>query len=128
MFDQLKAMGAITDLLKNQDKMRAAAERVKDRLEAERVVGEAGGGAARVTVTGSLRVLSMEVSPALVGTFTHADPQQRALAQAVLVEATNEALTKAQGLARAAIEQEMSGMGLGGLMGKVGGLLPGFGR
>ena len=44
MLDSFKAMGAITGLMKNKDKLEDAGRRIQAELEALRVEGEAGGG------------------------------------------------------------------------------------
>ena len=79
MFDKLKAMGAVTSLLKNQDALRDAAARVRAKAEQILVTGQAGSGAARATVTGTLKVQGVELSPALVGGMA-ADERTRQLA------------------------------------------------
>ncbi|MAY75182.1 MAG: hypothetical protein CMJ31_10770 [Phycisphaerae bacterium] len=126
MFDQFKAFGAIADILKNKDKIQDAAERVQDRLTAVEVIGEAGGGVAKVVALGSLRVVRTEISPALAAGLASADVAQKAMAEQMLADATNDALMKAQMAARRVVEEEAEAMGLGGLAGQLGGLVPGL--
>lgn len=42
MFDKLKAMGAVANLMKNQEGLKVAAARVREKMENTRVNGEAG--------------------------------------------------------------------------------------
>ena len=66
MLDKLKAMSALAGIMKNQDAIRNATERVKGKLALARLTAEAGSGACRVTVTGELKVVSVEFTPALL--------------------------------------------------------------
>ena len=116
MFDQIKSLGAIADLLKNKEKLREAADRVKAKMEATRVIGEAGAGAARVVVSGTMKVLEVELAPGLVQGM-NADPRTRALAGALIAEAVNEGLRRAQFAMKEAVEEESRALGIEGLPG-----------
>lgn len=116
MFDQLKSLGAIAGLLKNKEKLREAADRVKGKMEATRVIGEAGAGAARVVVSGTMKVLEVELAPGLVQGM-NADPRTRALAGTLIAEAVNEGLRRAQYAMKEAVEEESRALGLEGLPG-----------
>jgi DNA-binding protein YbaB len=116
MFDQLKSLGAIAGLLKNKEKLREAADRVKAKMEATRVIGEAGAGAARVVVSGTMKVLEVELAPGLVQGM-NADPRTRALAGTLIAEATNEGLRRAQFAMKEAVEEESRALGIEGLPG-----------
>ncbi len=116
MFDQIKSLGAIAGLLKNKEKLREAADRVKAKMEATRVIGEAGAGAARVVVSGTMKVLEVELAPGLVQGM-NADPRTRALAGALIAEAVNEGLRRAQFAMKEAVEEESRALGIEGLPG-----------
>jgi DNA-binding protein YbaB len=116
MFDQLKSLGAIAGLLKNKEKLREAADRVKAKMEATRVIGEAGAGAARVVVSGTMKVLEVELAPGLIQGM-NADPRTRALAGTLIAEATNEGLRRAQFAMKEAVEEESRALGIEGLPG-----------
>jgi DNA-binding protein YbaB len=117
MFDNMKMMGALAGLMKNKDKLKAAGERVKAKAEALRVTGEAGGGAARATVTGAMKVVSVELSGPLVMGMA-AEDKTRTLAASLIAEAVNEALRQAQGKMKEAIDLEAKELGFeGGLPG-----------
>ena len=116
MFDQLKSLGAIAGLLKNKEKLREATDRVKAKMEATRVIGEAGAGAARVVVSGTMKVLEVELAPGLVQGM-NADPRTRALAGTLIAEATNEGLRRAQFAMKEAVEEESRALGIEGLPG-----------
>jgi len=126
MFDSLKSMGAIANLLKNKDELANAGKRVQERMEALRVTGEAGGGAVRVVATGKMRVESIHIEPAAAAGFA-ADEDSRLMAQALITHAVNDALIKAQEQAQVAIASEAEALGVpeiaDKLQGGLGGLL-----
>jgi DNA-binding protein YbaB len=120
MFDNIKGMAALAGLMKNQDKLKAAADRVKARMHAARLTAEAGGGAARVTVDGTMRVLDVTLSPALIVGMA-SDAQTQVLAGSLIAEATNAAIALAQGRMKEAMDAEARELGLEGM-------LPDFGK
>lgn len=123
MFDNMKTMAAVAGLMKNKDKLREAGQRIKDKAEATRVTGEAGMGAARVVVTGAMKVISVELSPGLV-VGMNADDKTRSLAGQLIAEATNDGLAKAQLKMKEAIDEEARALGFeGGLPSGITGLL-----
>lgn len=121
MFDKLKAVSAIAGLMKNQDALKEATGRVKAKLAQARCTGEAGSGACKVTVSGELKVTLVELAPGLLN--GGGDPKTRALAQNLVMEATNNAMTKAQALIAETIQVEAKQAGLGDLIGDVKGLM-----
>jgi nucleoid-associated protein EbfC len=122
----MKMMGALAGLMKNQDKIEASALRTKETLAAARVTGEAGGGAVRVTFSGDMKAISVELSPALASGM--GDEQSRVMAQQLVAEAVNDGLKKAQETARSVIAAEIEELGLTDLLGSggLGGALPGL--
>lgn len=124
MFDSMKNLGALAGLMKNQDKLKAAGERVRTKMEGTRVTGEAGAGAARAIVTGTLKVVSVELAPGLVMGMA-ADNKTRELASTLIAEAVNNALIQAQLKMKEAIDVEAKDLGIDGLIpsGGLGGLL-----
>lgn len=124
MFDSMKNLGALAGLMKNQDKLKAAGERVRTKMEATRVTGEAGAGAARAVVTGTLKVVSVELAPGLIMGMA-ADSTTRELASTLIAEAVNNALVQAQIKMKEAIDIEAKDLGIDGLIpsGGLGGLL-----
>ena len=111
MFDQMRAMGALTSLMKDRQKLTDAAARVKERLEEARVEGSAGEGAIVVAMSGTMRVVSVHIEPAMAAAFS-ADEASRLLAQDLIAQATNDAMAKAQALARETVAEEARALGL----------------
>lgn len=122
MFDKFKQMGAIASLLQNKDKLREAGERIRAHAQDVRAVGESGGGAVRITVDGKMKVISVELTPALVAGMA-ADERTRELAGSLIADAVNAAQAQAQEAMRLAIDREASDLGLPDLAGQLGNLL-----
>ncbi len=124
MLDNLKSMANVAGLLKDLPKIKQRVAALKDKLGRQTVTGETGGGAVRVTATGLLRVVSIEVDPAmLAGLLDATDPQDKAIAEDLITGAVNTALQKARELAEkeaAAVAGELGlpfpAGGLGGLV------------
>ncbi|MEM1330762.1 MAG: YbaB/EbfC family nucleoid-associated protein [Planctomycetota bacterium] len=125
MFD-LKSMGAIASLMKDREKLKAAGEKLKVRIEALEVDGAAGGGVCRARVSGTMKVISVRLDDALA-TGLGANADAREMGERLIAEAINDALVRAQQEVRAMVEAEMRELGLDGLVGKLPGLpgLPG---
>lgn len=122
MFDQMKQMGALAALLKNKDKLAEAGSRVRRTLEDSPAIGEAGGGAVRVSVGGEMKVLRVEIAPAVASGLATGDEARRQV-ESLVLEATNDALRLAQERLKEAVEREARGLGLEGLGEQLGGLL-----
>ena len=103
MFEQMKAMGAIAGLLRDKERLAEINESFQDALERVRVVGEGGGGAVRVVMSGKLSVESVEFDPAFA-TGMGSDDSSRMLGQELVKEAVNDAAMKA----RVVLQKEMS--------------------
>lgn len=121
MFDKIKAMGAMAQLMKNQDALKDAGKRVREQMEATRVIGEAGAGAARATVTGSMRVLSVELAPGLISGMA-LDQRTRELASSLIADAVNDGLRQAQIKLQEAINAEAKALGLEDMVPNMGAL------
>lgn len=120
MFDQLKSFGAIAALVKDRERLRAAGERVRDKLARARIEGSAGGGLIRVVCNGQLQVLEVRIDPAALGALAGSGE----VIEPLIAEATNDALSRARALARETLEHEAREMGLGDLIAGVGSFLP----
>ena len=124
MLDNLKSMANVAGLLKDLPKIKQRMVALKDQLGRQTVTGETGGGAVRVTATGLLRVVSIEVDRAMLGELLDAtDSQDKAIAEDLITGAVNTALQKARELAEkeaAAVAGELGlpfpAGGLGGLV------------
>lgn len=111
MFDNFKAVGALTALLRDKEKIKQAGERVKETLEVSRVVGEAGGGAVRVTMSGRMEVVAVELDPSMAKGLC-AGEEAREMGQRLIADATNMAVAKAQALMHEVVTKEARDLGL----------------
>lgn len=122
MFDQFKTMSALAGLLKNQEQLQDAARRIKDQLKTMRLTGEAGGGAATAVVSGRMQVLEVRLDPNLAAGLS-ADDRARQHGEALIAEAVNDALNKAQAAAQETIAEHARALGLPDLGPQIAGLL-----
>lgn len=105
MFENLKGMASLAGLMKDLPRLKAKMEQVKERLGGQTVQAETGGGAVRVTANGLLRVVSVEIDPALLsGLVDASNPEDKAVAEDLVTGAVNAAL----GSAREMAEREMA--------------------
>ncbi len=124
MLDNLKSMAGLAGILKDLPKIKERMAALKEHLGRQTVTGETGGGAVRVTATGLLRVVSIEVDPALLsGLVDSTDPQDKAMAQDLITGAVNTALQKARELAEKEAAAGAGELGLPLPPGGLGGLV-----
>ena len=98
MFEQMKTMGALAGLLKNKERLKQISDEFRETIEKLRVTGVAGGSAVRVTVNGRFHVIEVYISPvAVTGAAAEGDAGKAQL-EALILEATNDAVTRAQAL------------------------------
>lgn len=120
--DKLKAMQALGSLMKNKEQLAEAGERIKAKIEAMRIEGEAGGGACRAIVNGKMKLLDLTLDPALLAGMA-VDEKTRDLATQLIKDAINDATEKAQRRVQDEISKEAEELGLGDLGGQIGGFL-----
>jgi len=116
MFQNFKALGALAGLMQNKDKIKAAVERFREKIERISVTGTAGGGAVRATVSGKLRITDINLDPALIAGLQSGE-SGRTMAQSLIVEAVNDGLSKAQALLQEEADKQAKELGLPGLPG-----------
>ncbi|MCH7799467.1 MAG: YbaB/EbfC family nucleoid-associated protein [Planctomycetes bacterium] len=125
MLDNLKSMAGLAGILKDLPKIKMRMEQLKQRLADQTVTGESGGGAVRVTATGLLHVVSIDLDHALLsGLVDTTDPQDKAMAEDLIAGAVNAALVKAREMAEKEVAAVAGELGLplppGGLGGLIG--------
>ncbi len=124
MFDNLKNMAGLAGLLKDLPKIKAKLDEVKQQLSEKTVTSETGGGAVRATASGLLKIVSIEIDPALMaGLADPADPQDKVIAEDLIAGAVNAALTKARELAEQEMAAAASDLGVPLPPGGLGGLI-----
>jgi hypothetical protein len=122
MLDKLKAMQALGSLMKNKDQLAEAGERVKAKMDALRVDGQAGGGACRAIVNGKMKLIDLTLDPALLAGMA-VDEKTKELATALIKDAINDATENAQRQVQQIIAKEADDLGLGDMAPQLSGLL-----
>jgi DNA-binding YbaB/EbfC family protein len=97
-------------MLRQAQQLQAKLAKMEEDLENEVVSGTAGGGVVKASVTGKLKVKSIEISPEAV------DPKDVEMLNDLVLAAINDALDKAQELAQSRMSAITGGMNIPGLM------------
>ncbi len=124
MFENLKGMAGLAGLMKDLPKIKAKMDEIKNRLGEMTVSAETGGGAVQVTANGLLRVVSINLDQSLIiGLVDPRNPDDRVVAEDLIVGAVNAALGKAREVAEREMAAAAGEMGLplppGGLSGLI---------
>lgn len=122
MLDKLKAMQALGSLMKNKEQLAEAGERIKAKMDAMRIEGQAGGGACRAVVNGKMKLLDLMLDPALLSGMA-VDEKTRDLATTLIKDAINDATENAQRQVQMLIAKEADELGLGDFAPQLSGLL-----
>ena len=113
MFDAFKGMAGLAGIMKDLPRLKAQMDEVKARLETMTTDAETGGGAVRVTASGTMKVVSIKVDPAMMSGLVDAtDPADRAMAEELIAGAVNAALDKAREMAQTELAAAAQEMGL----------------
>ena len=124
MFENLKGMAGLAGLMKDLPKIKAKMDEIKNRLGEMTVSAETGGGAVQVTANGLLRLVSISLDQSLItGLVDPRNPDDRVVAEDLIVGAVNAALQKARELAEREMAAAAGEIGLplppGGLSGLI---------
>ncbi len=124
MFDNLKGMADVAGLLKDLPRIKAKFEEVKQNLGEKNVTSETGGGAVSVTANGLMKIVSIEIDPALMSGLADAsNPDDKVIAEDLIAGAVNAALTKARELAEGEMAEAAGELGIPLPAGGLGGLI-----
>ena len=91
-------------MLRQVQQMQEKMNKVQAELENETVDAAAGGGAVKVVVTGSQKVVSVTIDPAAA--------EDQEMLQDLIVAAVNEAMEKSKALAASKMQSVAAGLGL----------------
>mgnify|MGYP005850309063 FL=1 len=100
MFDALKNLGGIADLMRKAGELQERMRRLQDELAKKTVSADAGAGAVTAVVNGKLELVSLRIDRERI------DPNDTELVEDLVVAAVGAAQVKARDL----IQQEMSRM------------------
>jgi nucleoid-associated protein EbfC len=95
----------MNQMLKQVQQMQADMAAAQEELKREVIETTAGGGAVKIAITGELQVQSISVDPSAI------DPDDPELLNDLLVAAVNGAITQAQSVAAAKMEQAGGDLG-----------------
>lgn len=91
-------------MLRQVQQMQGKMQKAQEELEHETVEATAGGGAVRVVVTGSQKIVSVQIDPAAA--------EDTEMLQDLVVAAVNEAMERSKQLAAEKMQSITAGMGL----------------
>ncbi len=124
MFGNLKNLAGLAGMMKDLPRIKERFEEVKRQLETKTVTAEAGGGAVRATATGSLKLVSIDIEPALFSGLVDVNSEgDRQLATELITAAVNAAMAKARDLAANELGAAAEELGIPFPTGSLGGLL-----
>lgn len=113
MFDQFKNLGQIAGMFKNAGRIREQLQEAQAHLKTLRASAETGGGAVKATVTGAMRLVALEIDPAMLAALVESTSNEdRHMAEDLIVGAVNAAMEKAQRLAADEMARRAREMGL----------------
>ena len=116
MFDQMKAIKQLMSQLGNPQELQEKARQMQEELGRRHVTGDAGAGAVRVTINGKFEVQRVELDPAMVKTLAgEGDDADRDMIEELIASATNDALARAQEMAKEEMQKLTGGLNLPGL-------------
>lgn len=101
--------GNMGKMMKQVQKMQADMARIQEELAQRTVEGVAGGGAVKVTVSGSQEVKGVEILPEVI------DPEDREMLQDLLVVAINDGIHRSQEMAAEEMAKVTGGLKMPGL-------------
>lgn len=121
MFDSLKAMGAVANLMKNKDAIQKGMADVQVRLAERRITVEgakdaAGNPGIAVIITGKMQVTEVRLSDSIAAAAVR-DAEGRAQVERLIVGAVNAALLRCKEVAAEEIGAEAQKLGLGDMAG-----------
>lgn len=96
-------------MLNQARQLKAKLDQVQKELGKTNVEAESGKGAVKVTVNGQQKILSVKISPGVI------DPGKPEQLEALILEATNEALAKSQKIAAKQLSGLTGGLKIPGL-------------
>lgn len=102
-------MKNMNQLMKQAKKMQEDIMKAQEALGEERLEGTAGGGAVKVTVTGSKEVVAVEISRDVI------DPEDAEMLQDLVLAAIQDAMKQADDLASSTLGKYTRGMNMPGL-------------
>ena len=108
----------IGQIAKMAQQMQAQMAQVQAELKETTIEATAGGGAVRVVITGAQEIRMVEIDPSAV------DPEEVDMLQDLVMTAVNDAIARSKQLSEERLASIAAGMGLPGIPGMGGPMLP----
>jgi DNA-binding YbaB/EbfC family protein len=113
MFDALKNLGNIGDLMKSAQQMQQQMQDLQKELAARTITSDAGGGMVQATVNGRLELIKLKIDKSKI------DPTDIDMLEDVIVAAVNAAQSRAADFVKQEMQKKAGEMGLPpGLLGQ----------
>lgn len=106
MFDALKNLGNLGDLMKRAQEMQEQVKKLQEELAKKLVTSDAGGGMVQATVNGRLELVKLRIDK------TKIDPNDTEMLEDVIVAAVHAAQTRAGEVIRQEMQRKASEMGI----------------
>jgi DNA-binding YbaB/EbfC family protein len=106
MFDALKNLGNLGELMRKAQEMKGKMAQMQEELAKKQVSADAGGGMVEATVNGRLELLKLRIDK------TKIDPSDTEMLEDVIVAAVHAAQTRALEMSQAEMHKMASDMGL----------------
>ncbi len=97
--------GGIGDIMQQAQKMQAELAKVQEEIASREVVGEAGAGLVKVTMTGRHDVRRVEIDPSVLG-------EEKVVLEDLLAAAVNDAVRRVETANQEAMQKATGGLGL----------------
>ncbi|MEM1191085.1 MAG: YbaB/EbfC family nucleoid-associated protein [Pseudomonadota bacterium] len=97
--------GGIGDIMQQAQKMQAELAKVQEEIASREVVGEAGAGLVRVTMTGRHDVRRVEIDPGVLS-------EEKVVLEDLLAAAVNDAVRRVESANQEAMQKATGGLGL----------------
>ena len=106
MFDALKNLGNLGDLMSKARKMQEQMQRMQEELARKQVTADAGGGMVEATVNGKLELLKLKIDK------TRLDPADTEMLEDLIVAAVHAAQVRAMEMAQQEMQKAAGEMGI----------------
>ena len=100
------SFGNMGKMMQQIQQMQRKMEEMQEKVQSQSVEAQAGGGVVRVTVSGALELLDLEISPEAI------DPDDVEMLQDLVIAAVNEGFREAQEMVRKEMEKVTGGLNL----------------
>ncbi|HYO10386.1 MAG TPA: YbaB/EbfC family nucleoid-associated protein [Tepidisphaeraceae bacterium] len=106
MFDALKNLGNLRELMGKAQEMQGQMQRLQEEMAKKTVIADAGGGMVQATVNGRLEVTALKIDKSRI------DPADTEMLEDVIVAAVRAAQAKAAQMMQTEMHKLTAGMGL----------------